>query len=373
MGRPLRKRYEIRGRLVAETPIHVGGGNDDVILDMPLAVDGKGHFYLPGTSLTGPMRAWWARVFSDSEAELVFGRIAHTATDEGHASFVFVSDAPLAKFDANDVGARVLQETRDGVGIDRRSGTAADGIKYDRATLPRGAAFEFSMTLELPARANRKNAGKAEPVVGFLEMIDALPRRIGALLKALEAGSIRFGGAKTRGLGRLQLVGAEVLETDLGSRDGILAVLKGAQRADRRTEWVNNAKSNALDLLEIRIRWRPTLPTGASNTSIGLRARCRSHRRRIRKQNPISLSVAPTIPYQVPCRKVGDRFASRVRTSAGSMTNGFFSFRWGKPLRHARSTTNGRNNGSASFPSTRRKQRRTCRPEKIARDCPGAT
>ena len=66
MGRLIAKRYVVKGRLVAITPIHVGGAFGELVTDMPLARDGAGRCYIPGTSLAGPIRRWWSRRRSDS-------------------------------------------------------------------------------------------------------------------------------------------------------------------------------------------------------------------------------------------------------------------------------------------------------------------
>ncbi len=59
--------------------------------------------------------------------------------DQGHASYVVVEDMPVV------AAAAVVVEVRDGVGIDRESGAAAEGIKYDRAILPRGTKLAFAL------------------------------------------------------------------------------------------------------------------------------------------------------------------------------------------------------------------------------------
>ena len=47
----------VRGELVARTPVSVGGMGAGEHVDLDVAVDGSGRFYIPGTSLAGPMRA----------------------------------------------------------------------------------------------------------------------------------------------------------------------------------------------------------------------------------------------------------------------------------------------------------------------------
>ena len=63
MARPLAGRLVVTGALRAESPLHVGGFEDDVLIDLPLARDGLDRLYIPGTSLAGPIRDWFRRRF----------------------------------------------------------------------------------------------------------------------------------------------------------------------------------------------------------------------------------------------------------------------------------------------------------------------
>ena len=63
MARDTAIRYTLTGTLVCCTPLHVGGFGDDPDTDLPLARDGRGRCYIPGTSLTGALRWWCGRAF----------------------------------------------------------------------------------------------------------------------------------------------------------------------------------------------------------------------------------------------------------------------------------------------------------------------
>ena len=65
MARPIENRLIVSGTLEALTPLHVGGYGEDVDSDLPLARDGQGRHYLPGTSLAGPIRDWFRASFRD--------------------------------------------------------------------------------------------------------------------------------------------------------------------------------------------------------------------------------------------------------------------------------------------------------------------
>lgn len=95
------------------------------------------------------------------------------------ASKVYIKDLML------DEQTFVRTEIRDGVGIDRDSGRAADGAKYQFEVVPVGTAFHLDILAQ--------NASEAE--LGLLW--------IG--IKAFEEGHILMGGAKSRGLGWCKL------------------------------------------------------------------------------------------------------------------------------------------------------------------------
>lgn len=76
-------------------------------------------------------------------------------------------------------------QVRDGVGIDRDTGRAAPGLKYQFEVVPAGAAFELELLVE--------NASEAE--LGLLWLG----------LGAFERGEVLMGGAKSRGLGWCKL------------------------------------------------------------------------------------------------------------------------------------------------------------------------
>lgn len=197
MARKINSRLKITGKLKAETPIHVGGYGESFETDMALAKNGRDEFYVPGTSLTGTLRSWFEKNFP-AEVEALWG---HQTGDKGHASFVLIEDLPLSE--------QVQSELRDGVGIDRFYGTAADKAKYDRAILPKGAELKFEMTVEIG-----ENQDEAKTKAMFRH-----------LLEALEKGEVRLGASKTRGLGRVKLQNIKIKEDKFIGFD-ILEILK---------------------------------------------------------------------------------------------------------------------------------------------------
>ena len=248
MARKIKSRLKISGTFVAETPLHVGGLGENVDTDLPLAQNGKGEWYVPGTSIAGALRGWCSTHFDKNLIEEIFGP---QQTDEGHASFVLVEDATIEQAD------KVLTEIRDGVGIDRYYGVAADKAKFDRAILPRGTKLNFVMTVEV---GERHDANKTKAVIGNL-------------LAALAASRVRLGAARTRGLGRVKLIGQkredgkyeaepEIKEQPLIGVENILKLLRdeGETRSVAALKEAATLATNSPPRLELAITWRPRLP-----------------------------------------------------------------------------------------------------------------
>lgn len=242
MAREISHTLAIDGQLVAAAPLHVGGADNSHECDMPLAVDGRGRFYLPGSSLAGAIRAWEQAQDSDP----VWG---YASADQGHASYMLVDDAPAAN--------APLAELWHGIGIDRRHGGTARRVKFDRQVLPRGTTFRFHLTREL----------------SLGEDLPAARAQMGRLLLALESGEIPVGGGSTRGYGRLALQQAQARETLWSSREGVLAWLAG--KADNAREaWQkaaeSEAKAPACDRLLIELHWRALGPLMSKSARDGL-------------------------------------------------------------------------------------------------------
>jgi CRISPR/Cas system CSM-associated protein Csm3 (group 7 of RAMP superfamily) len=99
-------------------------------------------------------------------------------------------------------------------------------------------------------------------------------RRLGALILALEEGRIRFGAAKTRGLGHLKLTGTSVREDAIGNRAGLLRRLRMGERhcqPNIRDALVQAADAAGRDdAIEIIIDWRPVLPVMNKSAAEGV-------------------------------------------------------------------------------------------------------
>ncbi|GIW90409.1 MAG: CRISPR-associated RAMP protein [Pirellulaceae bacterium] len=236
----LRARYRITGRIVLDTALHIGGGrNPSAATDSPVVRDGAGRPFIPGSSLKGAFRAAVERLvpnisglrtcgLSDApdacanrlreelkdrknipEAELlkllesILCDTCRTFGTTHLASVTLFHDAPIA--DVWRALPEVPTQVRDGVGIDRDSERAREGIKYDFEVVPPQTSFDFALTLENPTE---RDLGLI--ALGLQEFI---------------AGMIPLGGIRSRGLGRCHLEEVKVGGVDLSDRKAMTAYL----------------------------------------------------------------------------------------------------------------------------------------------------
>jgi CRISPR/Cas system CSM-associated protein Csm3 (group 7 of RAMP superfamily) len=234
VARDTTTRLTLTGALECRTPLHVGGFGDDPDTDLPLARDGPGRCYIPGTSLAGALRQWCVRAFGTDAVRAVWG---FQDADAGHASFVTVDDLYVED-------EQLIPEVRDGVGIDRRSGAAAEHIKYDRAVLPRGTVLTgFALTADVRTQD-----------------ADLALAMIAGLQKELEAARVRLGAAKTRGLGKIVLSGARRGRIATNTRTGIFQLLCGGSDEIAPAELARMPAPKESSRLDITIDWQPDGP-----------------------------------------------------------------------------------------------------------------
>ena len=83
--RDLAERIYIEAELIFETPTHIGCGDTDSLLDMPLLRDPlTGRALLAGSAIAGAMRAYLARCNHAKEAGILFGRVENKAGYQAH-------------------------------------------------------------------------------------------------------------------------------------------------------------------------------------------------------------------------------------------------------------------------------------------------
>jgi CRISPR-associated protein Csm3 len=242
-------RYFVTAELVMEQPLHIGKGVslEPVGTDLPVIKTVEGLSFIPGSSVKGIIRSelekllrtlesqkvmvdnkkvWACNIFDEKEKcipqraradsnrkskdeleeeskgedgkinEEKFTQkiLEHSCTacslfgSTEIASRTYVKDMTLI----NGTGLRT--EIRDGVAIDRDTGTAREGAKFDYEVVPAKARFKFEAVLE--------NVELWE--VGLF----------GVILKLWAHGEIAIGGMTSRGLGWGRLEHIELEKVD---------------------------------------------------------------------------------------------------------------------------------------------------------------
>ncbi|PYP83343.1 MAG: CRISPR-associated RAMP protein [Blastocatellia bacterium AA13] len=231
-------RININGDLIAETGLHIGAGAsslDPAATDSRVIQDAGGRPFVPGSSFKGALRGHLESIiralgrsepwtcdplanpcipakrqkggvtmediqqlaedgsqedgrtnYAEYDKRLTEGIVANSCSvcrllgSPWLASRVLIKDLFI---DEESWAGRL--ELRDGVGIDRDTGAARQGIKYDFEVVPARAQFGLEMTVE--------NADACS--FGLLAIA----------LRELERGAISVGGKTTRGLGAVKL------------------------------------------------------------------------------------------------------------------------------------------------------------------------
>ncbi len=207
-SRQVGERVFISGRLVLESPTHLGNGDASGVTDIGLLRDElTGRPLLTGASLTGALRSYMREAelgYGVKEAaqgkyivEQLFGYVGEDVVDKDKdnkatasmESWLLIDDAVGEYPKSRPV------EIRDGVAIDNATRTAVDRKKYDIELLAAGTVFPIHLELWLPQDA---------------ELAQRMKRWLALALNGLEQGHIHLGMRKRRGFGRCRVTGWKV-------------------------------------------------------------------------------------------------------------------------------------------------------------------
>lgn len=298
MSQDIYGKVRVRGKLVARTPISVGGMGAGDHVDLELAENGAGRLYIPGTSLAGPLRAWLEKSVdhakSDNVVNGLFGFIADKGGDDGIASPLYIEDGVIDK--------KAVKERRHGIAIDEGSGTTKEGFFYTRALLPRGTSCPLEMELDIRGGIR-----------------DDKPHPAGALaliVEALQKGKIRFGACKTRGMGVMELQETEIdyydFVGDAGALDQWLNGEKAAKRGLKALEIFDHdiLNNNKRESVEATISWRAKSPMMVKSGRDGINADM------MPLVSGVGGGVAPVIP--------GSSLKGILRSQANKILNTIF-------------------------------------------------
>ncbi|MGD9489755.1 MAG: RAMP superfamily CRISPR-associated protein [Calditrichaceae bacterium] len=205
------KKLILRGKLKNRTAFHTGAVGDDFYTDQPLARNGSGNFYIPGTSLAGALRAYAQNLYKDEK--IITQLFGYQNGDDGWASRVFVEDAEI-----HSVSARSI---RDHLVIMRETGTAAPSLKFDEEIIEAGSTFDFLLEIDLDEEID----------------LNQIKGMVKAWITGFKNSEIILGASGSRGMGRFTLTEEKVYIWDLSK----------AEEFDSYLEFLVNDRAKAVD------------------------------------------------------------------------------------------------------------------------------
>ena len=248
MSRPIKGKIVVKGELEALTPVSVGGTGASGPVDLELARNGKGNYYIPGTSLAGPIRAWLESNIENG-AKLTNFMFGFQKQDQGHASHLFVEDAQLLNL------KNISREIRNGVRIERDTGTAADKCLYSRAVLSKGTKISFEMELDIPDYPNPEHKNQL-----YYNLFEPA---LNKLINHIKSEGIRVGAGKTSGLGHLKLIKETVNRYNFKEEnaEALFSWLKGRPPENNSAlQQTDELISKSSDRIHFSIGWKAVLP-----------------------------------------------------------------------------------------------------------------
>lgn len=225
----------ITGVMKARTAFHIGSGKGAEVADALIRRDSDGVPVIPGTAIAGALRGLLTRLapciegagicrtlFPEDDAQIqtplpcdcavcrLMGNVMplDAAGSKARASRLYVYNAKLLD--------PALPMIRDGVGIDRVTGTAAReaAAKFDLEVLPAGTRFELRIELWEPADDDHLADDEALLAAGICEWA---------------AGRLFLGGNTSRGLGAFDLEDLNYAELDLDDASELMSYLRSDQ------------------------------------------------------------------------------------------------------------------------------------------------
>ena len=217
--------YCWRGIIELRTPLHVGGGEDNGF-EQPVLRDAFGAYRIPGSSIAGVLREF-VQERCPELVEKAFGvttRPRQLGTQQkteatGISSAIWCADALLLDFDdtpamhklaeGKSVDVGLGPYIRDHVRLDKDTGAAEKGGKFDEEIVPAGSRFALCITLD---------GWNTQPEPILCNLFEGL-------CHALEEGHITFGGKQASGFGQVRVVESACRRFDLKSEAGMQAWL----------------------------------------------------------------------------------------------------------------------------------------------------
>lgn len=201
-------KYILKGTLVALDPIHIGSSAksnlDPIDVDSAVLKDSRGYPVIPGSSVKGVVRSWFESVLRGAGVEVcdvLDNKRCCTAKNESErkncknlrekAELTYEDSCEVCRLFGGRELAGKLQfkdsyligepsfEFRDGVGIDRETGAAKRGAKYDFEIISKDSEFSFYLIAE--------------------NLDDKQKKYFDFIVEGLKSGDLSVGGKTSRG------------------------------------------------------------------------------------------------------------------------------------------------------------------------------
>lgn len=176
------------------SPLRISSGVDDGITDILVLKDKKGKAFIPGTSITGVLRAKMSNIYGDRAVDRLFGSI----DDDGNQSMINISDIVLEN-------AKIIN--RDGIKIDSFTGVSKQGAKFDFEAIDKGATGDLYIEVTLResclSEQNKPNISYRKEHKDFAMNGDVYGELTATIADILTEG-INVGSLTTKGYGKIK-------------------------------------------------------------------------------------------------------------------------------------------------------------------------
>lgn len=173
------ERRIITGKLIFETGLHIGSGDEGDWIDSTIIKTKDGRPFVPATTMAGIFRQLAEDNFSSEQVESLFGYTGKkklNGSTENRASRLIFCDAFLS--------GEGKSGYRNGVGIRRDSLTSREGALFSIETVEK-QSFNFKLIID-------------NPQDGDMDIIEPI-------LSEFQSGRVAIGADKSRGLGWVRL------------------------------------------------------------------------------------------------------------------------------------------------------------------------
>lgn len=260
----------ITGQLIARTAVHIGSGNSNDLTDALIRRNGASKPIIPGTAIAGALRAMLTRLApnlgggecialkTDKNVKdktctcsvcNLFGNLnpKDENGNQAKASRLYVFD--VQTFEVSETSKVSASTTiRDGGGINRTTGAAAETAKFDLEVLPAGTTFNLRLEL--------RKYHQDDPIK------DIDRHLLAVTLSEWEQGRAWLGGRVARGLGGFELKNLKIIERDLNDKDQLMTFLRQDTPWDGETgdaDWLNKYLAEARRRVKVSTEDNPAI------------------------------------------------------------------------------------------------------------------